>query len=88
MKKKIIEVRKLAKKYKNDPKYALDHIDLSIRKGSIYGLLGPNGAGKSTFINILSGLVNKTAGNVENTLKCLKLLKHAKNSEMLQMLIS
>jgi len=65
MKKKIIEVRKLAKKYKNDPKYALDHIDLSIRKGSIYGLLGPNGAGKSTFINILSGLVNKTAGNVE-----------------------
>ena len=65
MKKKIIEVKKLAKKYKNDSKYALDHIDLSIRKGSIYGLLGPNGAGKSTFINILSGLVNKTAGNVE-----------------------
>lgn len=65
MKKKIIEVKQLAKKYKNDSKYALDHIDLSIRKGSIYGLLGPNGAGKSTFINILSGLVNKTAGNVE-----------------------
>ncbi|MFL2660534.1 MAG: ABC transporter ATP-binding protein [Alphaproteobacteria bacterium] len=65
MKKKIIEVKKLAKKYKNDSKYALDHIDLSIREGSIHGLLGPNGAGKSTFINILSGLVNKTAGKVE-----------------------
>ena len=65
MKKKIIEVKNLAKKYKNDSKYALDHIDLSIKEGSIFGLLGPNGAGKSTFINILSGLVNKTSGDVE-----------------------
>ncbi len=64
MKNKIIRVKKLAKKYNGGVKYALDHIDLSIKEGSIFGLLGPNGAGKSTFINILAGLVNKSSGNV------------------------
>jgi ABC-2 type transport system ATP-binding protein len=44
------------------PKVALDGIDLVIPRGSIFGLLGPNGAGKSTLINILAGLVVKTAG--------------------------
>ncbi len=43
-------------------KQALKGIDLTIPAGSIFGLLGPNGAGKSTLINILAGLVNKTAG--------------------------
>lgn len=46
-------------------KDALRGIDLTIPRGSIFGLLGPNGAGKSTLINILAGLVNKTAGRVE-----------------------
>ena len=46
------------------PKEALKGIDLKVPAGSIYGLLGPNGAGKSTTINILAGLVNKTAGQV------------------------
>ncbi|WP_207099908.1 ABC transporter ATP-binding protein [Paracoccus shandongensis] len=45
-------------------KEALKGIDLTIPAGSIFGLLGPNGAGKSTLINILAGLVNKTAGRV------------------------
>ncbi|TBN42593.1 ABC transporter ATP-binding protein [Paracoccus subflavus] len=45
-------------------KEALKGIDLTIAAGSIFGLLGPNGAGKSTLINILAGLVNKTAGKV------------------------
>ena len=45
-------------------KDALKGVDLTIRAGSIFGLLGPNGAGKSTMINILAGLVNKTAGKV------------------------
>ena len=49
MKNKIIEVKRLTKKYKNESKYALNHINLSINQGSIFGLLGPNGAGKSTF---------------------------------------
>ncbi len=45
-------------------KLALDAVDLAIPRGSIFGLLGPNGAGKSTLINILAGLVLKTAGAV------------------------
>ena len=61
-----LEIRDLRKIYagsKREPeKHALKGIDLSVRKGSIFGLLGPNGAGKSTTINILAGLVRKTAG--------------------------
>ena len=63
-----IAARGLRKAYawnkKSPAKEALKGIDLSIPTGSIFGLLGPNGAGKSTFINILSGLVRKTAGDV------------------------
>jgi len=63
-----IEVRGLEKTYAasggNAPKLALKGIDLDVPAGSIFGLLGPNGAGKSTFINILAGLVVKTAGTV------------------------
>jgi len=57
-----IEVRGLAKTYGNG-KQALKGIDLAIPRGGIFGLLGPNGAGKSTLINILAGLVRKTAGS-------------------------
>lgn len=41
---------------------ALHAIDLAVPRGSLFGLLGPNGAGKSTMINILAGLVTKSAG--------------------------
>jgi ABC-2 type transport system ATP-binding protein len=64
MENKIIDVVGLTKKYSSANSLALDHINLSINSGSIFGLLGPNGAGKSTFINILSGLTNKTSGKV------------------------
>lgn len=58
-----ISVQALEKVYGGQPpKRALKAIDLDIPRGSMFGLLGPNGAGKSTFINILAGLVNKTAG--------------------------
>ena len=57
-----ISIRGLAKTYANG-KQALGGIDLEIPRGSIFGLLGPNGAGKSTLINILAGLVRKSAGN-------------------------
>jgi len=62
-----IAVSDLRKTYsgsgKAPPKEALKGISLSIPRGSLYGLLGPNGAGKSTFINILAGLVRKSAGS-------------------------
>lgn len=63
-----IEIRNLSKRYaasgKGAPKQALDDVSLTIPHGSIYALLGPNGAGKSTLINILAGLVLKSAGTV------------------------
>ena len=64
MKNKIVDVKNLTKKYENKDSFALDHINLKIEQGSIFGLLGPNGAGKSSFINIISGLSNKTSGKV------------------------
>ncbi len=56
-----ISVRGVSKIYAGG-KQALDSVDLDIPRGLIFGLLGPNGAGKSTLINILAGLVRKTAG--------------------------
>lgn len=43
---------------------ALDNVDLTIPKGSIYGLLGPNGAGKTTFIRIVNQIINADEGQV------------------------
>ena len=64
-----IEIQGLKKTYaatkRSEAKEALKGIDLNIPRGSIFGLLGPNGAGKSTLINILAGLVVKTAGSVK-----------------------
>jgi len=63
-----IEIEGLRKTYAASgggaPKEALKGVDLTIPAGAIFGLLGPNGAGKSTLINILAGLVVKTAGRV------------------------
>jgi ABC-2 type transport system ATP-binding protein len=63
-----IEAKGLGKTYRasggQPEKEALKGIDLAVPQGSIFGLLGPNGAGKSTFINILAGMVMKTAGRV------------------------
>jgi ABC-2 type transport system ATP-binding protein len=63
-----IEIEGLVKTYgggRHGPeKPALKGVDLTIPQGSVFGLLGPNGAGKSTLINILAGLVVKTAGRV------------------------
>ena len=64
-----VDIRGLNKVYagskKRGPKQALFDVTLAIPRGSFFGLLGPNGAGKSTLINILAGLVRKTAGTVK-----------------------
>lgn len=47
------------------PTRALDHVDLEVPAGSVYGLVGPNGAGKTTLLGILAGLRRPTSGVVE-----------------------
>jgi ABC-2 type transport system ATP-binding protein len=47
------------------PLVAVESLDLSIRKGEVFGLLGPNGSGKTTTIRMLCGLMEPTAGSAE-----------------------
>lgn len=58
-----IKIINLHKKYE-DEIYAVQGIDLLIKKGEFYGLLGPNGAGKSTTINAITSLVKPTKGSI------------------------
>lgn len=58
----IVKLNEIVKKYSDIT--AVDHIDLSIQEGEIYGLLGPNGAGKTTLINIISGSISMDKGEV------------------------
>jgi ABC-2 type transport system ATP-binding protein len=58
-----IEVRCLVKKY--GAVTAVDGLDLVMRRGECFGLLGPNGAGKTTTVEILEGLNDATAGDVQ-----------------------
>lgn len=58
----ILETHGLTKKYKQTA--ALDHIDLQIEKGKIYGFIGQNGAGKTTLLRIVTGLSFPTDGTI------------------------
>ena len=58
----MIEVKNLVKKYGNH--LAVDHLDFQIKPGMVYGFLGPNGAGKSTTMNIMTGCMGATQGEV------------------------
>lgn len=58
----IIETSQLTKTYRGTP--AVDHLDLRIPEGSIFGFLGPNGAGKSTTMKMLLGLINRDSGSI------------------------
>jgi ABC-2 type transport system ATP-binding protein len=59
----IIEMADLTKKYGSF--IAVDQLNLTIRKGEVFGLLGPNGAGKSTTILMMLGLTEPTSGSVK-----------------------
>jgi ABC-2 type transport system ATP-binding protein len=61
--KPIISVSNLSKIYASGF-WALNCINLDIRRGEIFALLGPNGAGKTTLIGIICGIVNATSGKV------------------------
>jgi ABC-2 type transport system ATP-binding protein len=59
----IIKINDLTKKFEEN--IAVDRLNLTIKKGELFGLLGPNGAGKTTTINVLCGLIKPTSGTVE-----------------------
>ncbi|MFL6829380.1 MAG: ABC transporter ATP-binding protein [Sphingomicrobium sp.] len=73
-----IRIESLSKTYAGG-KRALREVSFDVPRGQIFGLLGPNGAGKSTLINILAGLVVKTAGRV--TIWGFDIDKHPRNSK-------
>ena len=58
----VIETKALCKQY--GPHTAVDHVELHVPQGSVYGFIGPNGAGKSTTMKMLLGLIHPTAGRV------------------------
>ena len=58
----MIEVKDLVKSYGGH--MAVDHLSFTVRDGQIYGFLGPNGAGKSTTMNIMTGYLGATSGEV------------------------
>src|SRR5919197_5495314 len=62
MSKGVIEASGLTKRYR--ARIAVDHIDLAIEEGEVFGLLGPNGAGKTTTILMIMGLTDVTEGTV------------------------
>lgn len=59
----VIQVNQLVKRYKEV--LALDHLNLDVKKGEIFGLLGPNGSGKTTAINCILALLTYDKGDIE-----------------------
>ena len=59
----ILETRDLTKVYSK--KVAVNNVNLSIRKGDIYGFIGKNGAGKTTTIKMIAGLAHPTSGEIK-----------------------
>lgn len=58
----VIEIKNLVKRYKE--LVALDHLNLEIKEGEIFGLLGPNGSGKTTTINCILSLLSYDKGEI------------------------
>lgn len=59
----ILKTCNLSKKFKNF--YAVNNLNMTIKKGDIYGFLGENGAGKTTTISMIMGLIKSTSGEIE-----------------------
>ena len=58
----LVQTHNLTKKYGQHK--ALNNVNLSVRKGEIYGLIGRNGAGKNTILRLISGLAKPTKGSI------------------------
>ncbi len=58
----VIQAMGVSKRYKN--RWAVDHLDLQVEQGDIYGFIGRNGAGKSTTLKLLCGLARPTMGEI------------------------
>ena len=66
-KKYIIQTKNLTKDYTakgHSAYHAVDHVNLAVPEGAVYGFLGPNGAGKSTTMKMLLGLIKPTCGDI------------------------
>lgn len=63
MSQSVVKVENLVKRYKE--LIAVDHFNLDIKEGEVFGLLGPNGSGKSTTIHCILSLLNYDKGNIE-----------------------
>jgi ABC-2 type transport system ATP-binding protein len=59
----LVRTKGLTKQFEDQ--ISVDHLDLEIKRGQIFGFLGPNGAGKTTTIRMLLGLMKPTEGEVE-----------------------
>lgn len=59
----IVQIENLVKRYGN--LVALDHLNLNIQEGEIFGLLGPNGSGKTTAINCMLSLLKYDKGTIQ-----------------------
>lgn len=73
----MIEVKNLVKKYGNH--LAVDHVNFTIEEGQIYGFLGPNGAGKSTTMNMITGYIGATEGDV--IINGINILEHPEKAK-------
>ena len=59
----VVKISNLVKRYKE--LVALEHLNLEIKEGEIFGLLGPNGSGKTTTINCILSLLTYDKGKIE-----------------------
>ena len=63
MKEVILRTYNITKKY--GEQLAVDNVNMTIKKGDIYGFIGQNGAGKTTLIRLITGLIHKSGGEIE-----------------------